>query len=305
MKKTISYLLLVLVLLTALTACGKEGQSGKEGEKAAQDSKIEKGTATSGSINVISREDGSGTRGAFVEIVGVEAEVDGKKEDATVETAVIAKTTNELLTSVAGDDRAIGYVSLGSVNSNVKALKVDGVEATEENVQKGEYKIQRPFLLVYKAEKDLSVLAKDFLSYMLSKEGQEIVKESYVAVDSSAKNYEKKEGLSGEISITGSTSVGPLVAKVAEAYMAINPGVKIEIQETGSGTGIKEAIAGNVDLGMSSRALKAEEKLESSTIAKDGIAVIVSPNNSNNEISTEQVRDIYLGNIKNWEELSK
>ena len=286
--------LLAVVFATALllTACGNQGaETGKDGEAG----------APTGEINVVSREDSSGTRGAFVEIVGV---VDENDDDITTQTANIQDGTGKVIAAVSEDDRAIGYVSVGSLSDAVKALKVDGVEATEENILSGEYKIQRPLLFVYKSEADLSDIAKDFIAYSQSKEGQDIASaEGFVKSVTDAKAYEKVEGLSGSISVTGSTSVGPLAKKLAEAYKAINPDVSIEIQETGSGAGIKEAMDGINDIGMSSRDLKAEETSEQTVVAKDGIAVIVSPNNSLEDISMENVKEIYLGNITSWEDV--
>ena len=290
------------VLALTLTACGtgNEKTENKDGGAAAM---------TTGEINVVSREEGSGTRGAFTEIVGVEREiqVDGKteKEDATYEEAIFQDGTNKVITTVSGDDRAIGYISLGSLNDTVKAVKINGVDANHETVQSGEYKIQRPFLFVYKDENALSDIAKDFIKFALSKDGQAILGDEFITIDPNAPAYEKTDGLSGKISITGSTSVGPLAKKMAEAYKGINPDVAIEIQETGSGTGIKEATAGNVDIGMSSRELKEDEAkvLKATEIAKDGIAVIVAKSNSTEDITLDNVREIFLGNIRNWEDV--
>lgn len=251
-------------------------------------------------INVISREDGSGTRGAFVEIVGVEK--DG--EDATYPDAAIQDGTSKVLTSVVNDPMAIGYISLGSLTDTIKAAKVDGVEASEENVLDGSYKIARPFLFVYKTKEDLSDVTKDFIDFVLAKEGQDIVSKGYVVANQDGLAYEAKD-LEGKITISGSTSVGPLALQLAEEYMKLNPGVKIEIQETGSGAGITQALEKTVDLGMSSRQLKTDgsEDLESTVIAKDGIAVILSKENPVDDLTLEEIKNIFLGEIRSWEEV--
>lgn len=302
MKRILS-LLLVLVIVLALAACGETAKkdepvkedTSKTEEKPAEAKKVE------GQINVISREDGSGTRGAFVEIVGV---VDDKKQDITVQTATIQNGTGNVVNTVKGDDKAIGYISLGSVDESVKALKVDGVEASDDKVLSGDYKISRPFLFVFKKEAELKKEAADFLKFALSKEGQEIaVAEKFITVDKSAKAFEKTEGLKGTVKLTGSTSVEPLAIKLKEAYEKLNPDVKIEIQANGSGQGIEEARKGANDIGMSSRELKDSEKLESKAIAKDGIAVIVAPGNPMEDISMANVKEIYLGNITKWEDI--
>ena len=322
--KRILSLLLVLVMVFALAACGettnKEDATKKEEtteEKPADDKATEEKTdeekpadekteekpaaKAEGPINVISREEGSGTRGAFVEIVGV---IDDKKQDITVQSATVQNGTGNVVNTVKGDDKAIGYISLGSVDESVKALKVDGVEATDEKVLSGDYKIARPFLFVFKKEADLSKEAADFLKFALSKEGQEIAKEAkFITVDENAPAFEKTEGLEGTVKLSGSTSVEPLAIKLKEAYEKLNENVKIEIQANGSGQGIEEAEKGVNDIGMSSRELKEEEKLDSKPIAKDGIAVIVAPNNPVEDIAMDSVKEIYLGNITNWEDV--
>lgn len=296
MKNTKKILALALAMTLILAACGNSNNSS-------DNSLSENTSGASGLINLVAREDGSGTRGAFVEIVGV---MDENDEDATSLEADIQNGTGKVVAAVAADDRAIGYISVGSLSDQVKAVKVDGVEATEENILSGDYKIQRPLLFVYKSEAELSDIAKDYLAFALSKEGQDIaVSNGYVTSNPDAKAFTKKEGLSGTISITGSTSVGPLATALAEAYKELNPNVNIEIQETGSGAGIKEAMDGVNDIGMSSRELKEDETLEKTVIAKDGIAVIVSPENPTQDLSLEQIKEIYLGNTVNWEDLAQ
>lgn len=301
MKKNIKRILsslLVLVMVVGLAACGGgEKKPAKDGGNAGS---VDAGKAQ-GKITVVSREDGSGTRSAFVEIVGI---LDENKNDMTVQTANIQSSTGNVVNVVKGDNKAIGYISLGSVDDSVKPLKVDGVEATDEKVLSGDYKIARPFLFAYKSEKGLSPAAADFVKFTLSKEGQEVVNEAkFITVDKDAKPFEKTEGIKGNIKLTGSTSVEPLAIKLKEAYEKLNPDVTIEIQANGSGQGIKEALDGSNDIGMSSRELKEDEKLDSKAIAKDGIAVIVAPGNPLEDISMESVKEIYLGNIQNWEDI--
>ncbi len=276
-KKLVS-LLGVFVFVLGLSACGNKSDE----------------------INVISREDGSGTRGAFVEIVGVEK--DG--EDATYPDAAIQDGTSKVLTSVVNDPMAIGYISLGSLTDTIKAAKVDGVEANEANVLDGSYKIARPFLFVYKSQADLTEVTKDFMDFVLAKEGQEIVSKGYVVANQDGLAYEAKD-LEGKITISGSTSVGPLALQLAEEYMKLNPRVKIEIQETGSGAGITQALERTVDLGMSSRDLKTDgsEDLEKTIIAQDGIAVILSKENPVDDLSLEEIKNIFLGEVRSWEEV--
>lgn len=307
-KKLIS-LMLVLVLALSLVACSN-GDDKKAEEKPAEtkteektdETKTEEKPAETSSepITVISREDGSGTRGAFIEITGIEEKEGDTKVDKTTVDAVVQKSTNAVLMTVNGDKNAIGYISLGSLNDSVKAVKVEGVEASAENVLNGSYKIARPFNIVYKGEID--GLKKDFLDFMLSKEGQEMVLDNkYVQVDTAAAEY-KQNSQSGKLVVGGSTSVTPLMEKFAEKYMEMYPDVKIEIQSTGSSAGIQAAIEGAADLGMASRDLSDEEKAEltNTVIAKDGIAVIVHNDNACEDLSLEQIKSIFVGEIKTW-----
>lgn len=304
-KKFISILLaLVLVLAISLTACSKGDE--KKPEETATETKTEEKTeekapeASNEPITVISREDGSGTRGAFIEIAGIEEKDGDTKVDRTTVDAVVQKSTNAVLMTVNGDKNAIGYISLGSLNDSVKAVKVEGVVASAEDVLDGSYKIARPFNIVYKGE--LDGLKKDFLDFMLSKEGQEMVLDNkYVQVDTAAAEY-KQNSQSGKIVIGGSTSVTPLMEKFAEKYMEMYPDVKIEIQSTGSSAGIQAAIEGAADLGMASRDLSDEEKAELTNvvIAKDGIAVIVNNDNACEDLTLDQIKGIFVGDIKTW-----
>ena len=254
-------------------------------------------------IDVISREDGSGTRGAFVELTGVEQKIDGKKVDMTTEDAQITNNTAVMMTTVAGDTYAIGYISLGSLNDSVKAVKVAGVEATAENVKSGAYKVARPFNIAWK-EDALSDAGKDFIAYILSSEGQAIVNANgYVGSDDAAA-YEAA-GVTGKVVVAGSSSVSPVMEKLAEAYMAANTGLEIEIQTSDSTTGMTSAMEGACEIGMASRELKEAEaaELESTAIAMDGIAVIVNNENPVENLSLEQIGAIYTGETTAWNEL--
>ena len=255
------------------------------------------------SIDVISREDGSGTRGAFIELTGVQQKIDGKKVDMTTEDAQITNNTAVMMTTVAGDTYAIGYISLGSLNDSVKAVKVAGVEATAENVKSGAYKVARPFNIAWK-EDALSDAGKDFIAYILSSEGQAIVNANgYVGSDDAAA-YEAA-GVTGKVVVAGSSSVSPVMEKLAEAYMAANTGVEIEIQTSDSTTGMTSAMEGACEIGMASRELKEAEaaELESTAIAMDGIAVIVNNENPVENLSLEQIGAIYTGETTVWNEL--
>ncbi|WP_058990763.1 substrate-binding domain-containing protein [Anaerococcus rubeinfantis] len=256
-------------------------------------------------ITVVSREDGSGTRGAFIELVGLEEEKDGEKKDTTTDEAVVQNSTNGVMQTVSQDPSAIGYVSLGSVNDNVKKVKVEGAEATEENIESGDYTLQRPFNLAFKEDK-LDDLAKDFLAFVLSKDAQDIVeKEGYIKVE--AKEYKGKK-IKGDLTIAGSTSVTPLMEKLVEKYKDVNPDANIEIQSTGSSSGIESTISDVSQIAMASRELKDDEKdkLQVEVLAKDGIAVIVNKDDSKlNDLTKDQLKEIFSGKIKNTSDLSK
>lgn len=284
--------------------------------------------AQEGAINVISREDGSGTRGAFVEIVEVTDE-DGN--DLTTSSAAIQNQTSGVITTVAGDPSAIGYISLGSLDDSVKAVKVDGAEATPEEITAGSYPIARPFNVAWNKEEELSDVTADFLDFIMSKDGQTIVEEEgYIAVveevaaeeeteEAAAEEeteeaaeegsridslpaYEATEELEGTIEVVGSTSVSPLIEKLAEAYKAVQPNVEINVTSNGSSAGMEAAMNGTADLGMASRELKEEEAaaLEQKVIATDGIAVVVNNENPVEELSLETIRGIFLGEITDW-----
>ncbi|MGN0684354.1 MAG: substrate-binding domain-containing protein [Oscillospiraceae bacterium] len=252
-------------------------------------------------ITVVSREDGSGTRSAFVELMGV---LDADKKDATRSDAEINNSTNGVMMSVAGNPDAIGYISLGSLNDTVKPVKVNGVEATADNVKSGSYVVARPFEICYKEDK-LSDLSKDFISFIMSTDGQKIIADNhYIAVDTTSAYT--ASGKSGTISLNGSTSVGPVMEKLAAKYQELNSGVTVQIQQTGSGAGITAVTSDACDIGMSSRALKdteLEKGLSELKIADDGIAVIVNKDNAIDNLTTDQIKAIYLGEINKWSEL--
>lgn len=264
-------------------------------------------SAASGDITVVSREDGSGTRGAFVELFGIEEKQGDQKVDMTTEEASITNSTSVMMTTVEGDENAIGYISLGSLNDTVKALKIDGAEASTENVSNDTYKIARPFN-IFTSEK-ASDAAKDFINYIMSTQGQQIVEDNgYIKADAETKEYETDGTISGNVVVAGSSSVTPVMEKLAESYEALNENVTIEVQQSDSTTGINMAAEGTCDIGMASRELKEEEKdfgLETTVLARDGIAVIVNKDNETEELSSEQVKDIYTGEITQWEELAE
>ena len=251
-------------------------------------------------ISVISREDGSGTRGAFIELFGIEQKNSaGKKVDYTTDEATITNSTAVMLTSVASDKYAIGYVSLGSLNNSVKAIKIDGADATVANIKNGSYKISRPFNIAVKD--NLSAAAQDFVNYIMSSDGQKVIEANkYIKVsDASFKSTQA----GGKVVVAGSSSVSPVMEKLIESYKAVNPNAKIELQTSDSTTGVTNAASGTCDIGMASRALKDSEKakgLKEITIAIDGIAVIVNKENEMNDAAKDFIRDIYVGKITKW-----
>lgn len=257
-------------------------------------------------INVISREDGSGTRGAFIEIFGIEKKnADGKKVDYTTDEAAITNSTAVMLSSVAGDKYAIGYVSLGSLNNSVKPLQIDGAEASIENINNGKYKISRPFNIAVKD--NLSDVASDFVNYILSDEGQNVIAANkYIKVKTSGKFQSKAP--KGKVVVAGSSSVSPVMEKLIESYKKINSNAVIELQTSDSTTGVTNAINGTCDIGMASRGLKSSEKekgVNEVTIAIDGIAVIVNKENPTVGLSKAQVESIFTGKVEKWNNINK
>ena len=303
LKKFIAILSVATMTAGLAVGCGSSSDSGSSDSSSA-DSKSSDWDS-SNDITIVSREDGSGTRGAFIELFGIEEKKDGEKVDMTTDDAQITNSTSVMLTTVAGDDYAIGYVSLGSLNDTVKALKIDGEEATEQNIKDGKYKICRPFNIATKKGADNEV-AKDFITYIMSKEGQQVISDNGYIGDDSAEAYAGSKP-SGKAVVGGSSSVSPVMEKLIEAYKKVNTGAEIELQTTDSTTGMTSAIDGSYDIGMASRELQDEEKdkLDSQVIATDGIAVIVNKNNTTDELSSDQVKTIYTGDATTWEEVVK
>ena len=286
------------------TSAADDGSSAAEDESSASDSSAEETTGLTGGIHVLSREDGSGTRGAFIELLGIEEkDADGNKVDKTIASAEITNSTAVMMQTVAGDKAAIGYISLGSLDDSVKALKIDGVEATTDNVKNGSYSVSRPFNIVTKEE--TTEVAADFIAYILSEDGQKVVEDNGYVSDGNTGAYQPS-GLTGTITVAGSSSVTPVMEKLAEAYQALNSGVEIKVQQSDSTTGVTSAADGLCDIGMASRELKDEETtlgIHSQKIAMDGIAVIVNNENPLEEIAAETVKGIYVGEITGWEEV--
>ena len=258
----------------------------------------------SGTISVVSREDGSGTRGAFIELFGIEQkDADGNKVDNTADTAEITNSTSVMMTTIAGNKSGIGYISLGSLNDTVKAVTIDGAEATTDNIKNGSYKIARPFNIATTA--DVSDLAQDFINFIMSDEGQAVVEENgYISQGSSGPFNHAK--VTGKLVIAGSSSVTPVMEKLKEAYLAINSGASIELQQSDSTTGMSSALEGVCDIGMASRELKDSEieaGLNATIIAMDGIAVIVNNENPVSALTSEQVKNIFTGELTDWSEL--
>lgn len=295
MKKSVSLLLAGLMLCGALAGCGSNDATTND---SSTDDSASSGT--SGAITVISREDGSGTRSAFVELTGVE---DDNGDNTTAE-AEIANKTDVVLTSVAGNESAIGYVSLGSLNDTVKAVQVDGVDATVENVKSGDYTLSRPFNIATKGEP--TGVAKDFINFILSADGQAIVEEEgYIKVNDEAAAF-TSDGSSGQIAVGGSSSVSPVMEKLIEAYKAVNPNAQIDLQTSDSTSGMTGAMDGTFAIGMASRELKDEEKAEltPTSIALDGIAVVVNPANTITNLTMDQIKSIYTGETTDWADVA-
>ena len=285
LKKAIIGVFASAMLMGAMTGCGK---------------------AASDDITVISREDGSGTRGAFIELFGIEEkDADGNKIDNTISTAVITNSTSVMMTSVADDEAAIGYISLGSLDDSVKALKIDGAEATADNISNGSYKVSRPFNIATKGTPN--EVTQDFINFILSEDGQKVVEDAGYISQGNAGAF-KAAGVKGKINIAGSSSVTPVMEKLAEAYKAVNKKAEIEIQESDSTTGMTAAADGTCDIGMASRELEDSEKdkgLTSQAIALDGIAVIVNTQNTRTEITTDMVKKIFTGEVTDWNDVTE
>ncbi len=284
MKKFLAMFLGLALAAGALAGCGKSAEFD-----------------ASKPITIVSREEGSGTRGAFVELFGIEKkDENGEKVDYTTTDAAVTNSTSGMLVTVAGDDYAIGYVSLGSLNDSVKAMKIDGVEPSAENIILGDYKIARPFNIAVK--ENVSEQAKDFISFILSTEGQTIVEEAgYISIG--ANGTFTSTNPSGKVVVAGSSSVTPVMEKLKEAYEKTNSNISIELQQSDSTTGMNAAIDGICDIGMASRALKdseLEKGLNAIVIANDGIAVVANHNNPLNDLTKETVEAIYIGEAGSW-----
>ena len=295
LKKSAAIILSIACVAGSLIGCGGSSNSG---------SSAASNQTASKKITVVSREDGSGTRGAFIELFGIEEkDASGKKVDNTTEDANITNSTEVMMQTVAGNPAAIGYTSLGALNSSVKALKVDGAEATVANVKSGSYKVTRPFNIATK--ESVSDAATDFINFILSAEGQKVVEDKgYISEGN--KGAFKSSGASGKVVVGGSSSVTPVMEKLIEAYKKVNANVTIELQQSDSTTGMTQAGDGTVDIGMASRELKDSEKskgLKGTKIAIDGIAVIVNKDNSLDSITSEQVKSIFTGKVTDWSQV--
>lgn len=285
MKKIIITLIIGVLLMTVMTSCGGAGKND---------------------ISVVSREDGSGTRGAFIELFGVEEkDASGNKVDKTTEEATIVNSTSVVMTTVAGNKNSIGYISLGSLNDTVKAIKIDGVDASVENINNGNYKVSRPFNIATKD--DTNELSQDFIAFIMSSDGQKIVEDNgYIAASEEGPYRGTKP--SGKIVVSGSSSVTPVMEKLKEAYQQVNPNADIEIQLSDSTTGMQSTIEGTSHIGMASRELKdseIESGLKPMVIALDGLAVIVNNESSIENLTSEQVKGIFTGEITSWEEITE
>ena len=300
-KKITATALFGVLAVSAFAGCGGAGSSSNGSSNAGADAAKFDASKT---ISVVTREEGSGTRDAFTELTGVLVKDGDNKTDNTTTSAVTINSTEAVITNVKDNEAAIGYISLGSLNDTVKALKIGGVEATADNVKSGDYAVSRPFNIAYKGE--LSDVAQDFVDYIMSSDGQKIVSDNgYVTVSENAAYSGKKP--SGKISVAGSSSVSPVMEKLAEAYQKVNTNAKVEIQTSDSSAGMQSAMGGTCDIGMASRDLKDEEKsaLKVETIAKDGIAVIVNNANTCDDLTLDQVKSIYTGETTVWSDIIK
>lgn len=309
MRKSIA-IILTLGMVFGLTGCGNS-KTNETTEAATTNATSTAGTtevaaetvkaAMEGPITVVSREDGSGTRGAFIELFGVQMKNDaGEKEDMTTVDAEITNSTSVMMTTIAGNKEAIGYISLGSLNDTVKAVKIDGVTATVEDIKSGAYKIARPFNIATGAE--VSEATQDFIKFVMSEEGQKVIEDSGY-ISQGADGAYTPAGVSGKIVTAGSSSVAPVMEKLKEAYAVLNPDVTIEVQQSDSTTGMTSVVEGVCDIGMASREIKEtelEKGIVGTVIAMDGIAVIVNNDSAVEDLSSEAVKGIYTGEITEW-----
>lgn len=289
LKKILAICLAMVMVGSAFTACGSNDNSGDASGSGSGDD----------AISVLTREEGSGTRGAFIELFGIEQD----DEDKTISSAEVTNSTSVMMQTVVGNEAAIGYISLGSLDDSVKALKVDGVEATVDNVKSGDYKVSRPFNIV--TGEDVSEAAQDFINYIMSDEGQAVIEEEGYISQGSEGAFEGAD-VEGTVTVSGSSSVTPVMQKLAEEYQKLNSNVTIEVQQSDSTTGVTDAINGVSDIGMASREVTEDELSQGITaqaIALDGIAVIVNTNNAIDEITSDSVLKIYTGEITSWSEV--
>ena len=313
-KKVVSILLAATLAISMFAACGgsddtdvNAGADANVNTEANADNQDAAGNFDATElISVYSREDGSGTRGAFVELFGIEQKNEaGEKVDYTTVEAIITNSTDVMMTSVAGDTYGIGYISLGSLNDTVKAVKIDGVEATVDNIKAGTYTVARPFNIATAGE--VSEVAQDFINFIMSAEGQAIVEgKGYISV--AGETAFTSNGATGKVVVGGSSSVSPVMEKLIEAYLAINTGAEIELQTSDSSTGMSQAADGTLDIGMASRDIKDSELeagLTGTTIAMDGIAVIVNHENPVDDLSSEAVKTIFMGEAYEWSEVAE
>ena len=303
MKKFMAVLAVAGMMTGMLAGCGSSSSDDTSSDSGSADAASE--WDASNDITIVSREDGSGTRGAFTELFGVVEEVDGEDVDMTTADAQITNNTSVMMTTVAENEYAIGYISLGSLDDSVKALSIDGAEATAENIENGSYKVSRPFNVAVKPDSTNEVAA-DFMSFIMSTEGQQVVSdEGYIPVA----DVEAYAGTApaGDCVVGGSSSVSPLMEKLVEAYKEVNPNANIELQTSDSTTGMTSTIEGSYDIGMASRELKEDEaaELTPTVIATDGIAVIVNNNNPTDEMTSDQVKQIYTGEVFSWDEIAE
>ena len=317
-KKLMATILMAALAVSMMTGCGSkqdtaadttadapaadnaaaDDSAADEADTSESDQSADAASSLAGNeITVVSREDGSGTRGAFIELTGVKQD----DQDLTTVEAIITNSTEVMMTTVAGDENAIGYASMGSMNDTVKAVNVGGVEPTAENVKNGSYALSRPFNI---ATKDtVSDVAQDFINFIMSADGQDVIEDKgYIAIDDKAAAFESN-GAAGKIVVAGSSSVTPVMEKLQEAYLAINSGAEIELQESDSTTGMTQAIDGTCDIGMASRDLKDSELeagLTPTAIAMDGICVIVNNANDITDLSTDDIAAIFKGERTEW-----
>lgn len=305
-KKIISILLTTALTVSMFAGCGKtDNQPAAENSQTGTEEKADSFDATE-LISVYSRENGSGTRGAFVELFGIEQKNEaGEKVDYTTMEAIVTNSTDVMMTSIAGDTYGIGYISLGSLNHTVKAVSIDGAQATVDNIKAGDYAVARPFNIATKGE--VSDVTQDFINYIMSAEGQAIVEgKGYIAV-AGTENF-TSNGATGKIVIGGSSSVSPVMEKLAEAYLALNTEAEIELSTSDSSSGMSQTAEGVLDIGMASREIKESELeagLEGITIAMDGIAVIVNQENPIDNLSKEAVKAIFTGEAYQWNEIKE